>query len=111
MILENEIKLDFKDVLIRPKRSNLTSRSEVDVEREFVFKHSFHKWKGVPIMVANMDTTGTFKMAAAVYQHKLFTCIHKYYTLEEWLSFRDAVSLADDTDESIFDYIAVSSGS
>tara|TARA_Y100000768_G_scaffold205069_1_gene154497 strand:+ start:4930 stop:5991 length:1062 start_codon:yes stop_codon:yes gene_type:complete len=111
MIIENELKLDFKDVLIRPKRSNLTSRSEVNVEREFVFKHSLHKWKGVPIMVANMDTTGTFKMAAAVYQHKLFTCIHKYYTLEEWLSFRDAVSLADDTDESIFDYIAVSSGS
>ena len=111
MIIENEIRLDFKDVLIKPKRSNLTSRSEVNVEREFVFKHSLHKWKGVPIMVANMDTTGTFKMAAAVYQHKLFTCIHKYYSLDEWLSFRDAVSLAGDTDESIFDYIAVSSGS
>ena len=111
MILENEIKLDFKDVLIRPKRSNLISRSEVDVEREFVFKHSLYKWKGVPIMVANMDTTGTFEMASEVYKHKLFTCIHKYYSLEEWLSFRDAVSLADDTDESIFDYIAVSSGS
>ena len=111
MILENEIKLDFKDVLIRPKRSNLTSRSEVDVEREFVFKHSFHKWKGVPIMVANMDTTGTFEMASEVYKHKLFTCIHKYYSLEEWLSFRNAVSLADDADETIFNYIAVSSGS
>ena len=51
MILENEIKLDFKDVLIRPKRSNLTSRLEVDVEREFVFKHSLYKWKGVPIIL------------------------------------------------------------
>ena len=111
MILENEIKLDFKDVLIRPKRSNLTSRSEVNVEREFVFKHSLYKWKGVPIMVANMDTTGTFEMASEVYKHKLFTCIHKYYSLEEWLSFRNAVSLADDADETIFNYIAVSSGS
>ena len=111
MILENEIKLDFKDVLIRPKRSNLTSRSEVDVEREFVFKHSLYKWKGVPIMVANMDTTGTFEMASEVYKHKLFTCIHKYYSLEEWLSFRNAVSLANDADETIFNYIAVSSGS
>ena len=111
MILENEIKLDFKDVLIRPKRSNLISRSEVDVEREFVFKHSLYKWKGVPIMVANMDTTGTFEMASEVYKHKLFTCIHKYYSLEEWLSFRNAVSLADDADETIFNYIAVSSGS
>ena len=111
MIITNEIKLDFKDVLIRPKRSNLTSRSEVNVEREFVFKHSLHKWKGVPIMVSNMDTTGTFKMAASVYKHKLFTCIHKYYSLDEWLSFRDAITIADDTDESIFNYIAVSSGS
>ena len=111
MILENEIKLDFKDVLIRPKRSNLTSRSEVNVEREFVFKHSLHKWKGVPIMVANMDTTGTFEMASEVHKHKLFTCIHKYYTLEEWLSFKNAVSLAEDADETIFNYIAVSSGS
>ena len=63
MYIDNEVKLDFKDVLIRPKRSNLTSRSEVDLEREFTFKHSSVKWKGVPIMISNMDTTGTFEMA------------------------------------------------
>ena len=61
MYIDNEIKLDFKDVLIRPKRSNLESRSDVTLEREFTFKHSPHRWKGVPIMVSNMDTTGTFR--------------------------------------------------
>ena len=110
MYIENELKLDFKDVLIRPKRSNLTSRSEVDVERDFTFKHSSYKWKGVPIMVANMDTTGTFEMAVAVHKHKLFTCIHKYYSLEEWKSFRDLVSITD-VPPSIYENIAISSGS
>ena len=67
MIIENEIKLDFKDVLIRPKRSNLNSRSEVNLNREFKFKHvDNYIWKGVPIMVSNMDTTGTFEMAIEV---------------------------------------------
>ena len=110
MILENEVKLDFKDVLIKPKRSNLCSRSQVDLNREFTFKHSPFKWTGVPIMVANMDCTGTFEMAASVYKHNLFTCIHKYYSLDDWKMFRDAISISD-TPESIFEYIAVSSGS
>jgi len=61
-------------------------------------------------MVANMDTTGTFEMAIAVHKHKLFTCIHKYYSLDEWLTFKDAVSISD-VDESIYQHIAVSSGS
>ena len=53
---------DFKDVLIQPKRSNLSSRSEVDLERTITFLHSKRTWTGIPIMVANMDTTGTFEM-------------------------------------------------
>ena len=39
MRIENEIKLDFKDVLIRPKRSTLNSRNQVDVNRTFRFLH------------------------------------------------------------------------
>jgi len=105
MYIENEVKLDFKDVLIRPKRSSLTSRSEVNVEREFIFKHSSLRWKGVPIMIANMDTTGTFEMAEAVSKHKIFTCIHKYYSLEDWILFSRT------HDKDILNYIAVSSGS
>lgn len=110
MIIEQEIKLDFKDVLIKPKRSNLCSRSEVDLEREFTFKHSPIKWKGIPVMVSNMDTTGTFEMALAVHKHKFITCIHKHYTIEEWKSFRETISL-NKIDPSIYNHVAVSSGS
>jgi len=107
MIIDNEIKLDFKDVLIRPKRSNLSSRSQVDLEREFTFKHGTTiPWKGVPIMIANMDTTGTFPMAMAAYKHNMFTCIHKHISLNDWIEF---LNYANNND--IFNYIAISCGS
>jgi GMP reductase len=52
--IENDIKLDFKDVLIRPKRSTLRSRSQVNLERTYIFKNSGFSWTGIPIMAANM---------------------------------------------------------
>lgn len=110
MRIDNEIKLDFKDVLIKPKRSTLSSRSQVNLEREFTFKHSPLKWNGVPIMAANMDTVGTFQMAISLYKYKMMTAIHKYYSLEDWKTFRDAVAVSE-TNLDIFNYIAVSSGS
>jgi GMP reductase len=110
MRIDNEIKLDFKDVLIKPKRSTLSSRSQVNLERKFTFKHSPLKWKGVPIMAANMDTVGTFQMAISLYKHKMMTAIHKYYSLEDWKTFRDAIAVSE-TNLDIFNYIAVSSGS
>jgi hypothetical protein len=57
MRIENEVKLDFKDVLIRPKRSTLSTRSNVDITREFHFRHTQVEYHGVPIIAANMDTT------------------------------------------------------
>ena len=66
MRIEDEIKLTFDDVLIRPKRSTLISRSEVKLEREFKFRHNKHTWEGIPIFSANMDTTGTFETAKAL---------------------------------------------
>ena len=66
MRIEQDIKLDFKDVLIRPKRSTLTSRSEVDIARSYEFLHSKKKYHGIPIIAANMDTTGTMEMARAL---------------------------------------------
>lgn len=66
MRIEYDVKLDFKDVLIRPKRSILQSRSEVKLEREFRFKHAGTKWSGVPIVAANMDHTGTLAMAVSL---------------------------------------------
>ncbi len=79
MRIEDEIKLDFKDVLIRPKRSTLASRREVDLKRTYKFKHSGTEWTGVPIMAANMDGVGTLEMANALYDHRMFTCLVKKY--------------------------------
>ena len=78
MRIENDIKLDFKDVLIRPKRSVLKSRSEVSLEREFKFKHSDKVWHGIPIIAANMDHTGTLNMARALAEHGLMTALDKF---------------------------------
>jgi len=87
MRIINDVKLDFKDVLILPKRSTLESRSQVELNRTFTFKNSGASWTGVPIMVSNMDTTGTFEMAKKLFEYKMLTCIHKHYTLEEWSKF------------------------
>ncbi|XP_067112355.1 GMP reductase 1 [Osmerus mordax] len=87
--VDADLKLDFKDVLFRPKRSSLKSRSEVDLQRTFTFRNSKQTYNGIPIIAANMDTTGTFEMAqvSARWQHTLFTAIHKHYSVDEWKNF------------------------
>lgn len=87
MRIDNEVKLDFSDVLIRPKRSTLNSRKEVVLERTFKFLHSPRTWTGVPIIAANMDTTGTFEMVRALAKHKMITALHKFYTVPELKEF------------------------
>ena len=87
MRIINEMQLDYDDVLIRPHRSTLTSRSEVNLKREFKFRNSGKTYVGTPIMAANMDTTGTFEMAGVLEHHKMFTCLHKHYDLEELYSY------------------------
>jgi GMP reductase len=104
MRIETELKLGFKDVMIRPKRSTLKSRSQVSLDREYKFLHSSATWLGVPIMGANMDTVGTFEMALALAKENLFTAIHKHYSLKEWAEFMK------NAPENIQNYIAVSSG-
>jgi len=104
MRIENEIKLGFKDVMFRPKRSTLKSRSEVTIEREFTFLHTQKKWSGVPLIAANMDTVGTFEMAEALYKDKIITAIHKHYSVQEWSDF-----LKDKSDD-FYQYIALSTG-
>lgn len=99
MKILDDIKLDFTDVLILPKRSEYSSRSEVSLERTFKFKYSPYTWTGVPIMVSNMDTTGTIEMALEMQKHKVLTCLHKYYTVEDLV------------DKNLdVEYIAVSTG-
>ncbi len=104
MRIETEVKLGFKDVMIRPKRSTLKSRSHVSLEREFKFLHSNTAWTGVPIMAANMDTVGTFEMAKALAEDKLFTAIHKHYSVQEWNDF------LHDLAPEMYNYIAISTG-
>lgn len=86
MKILDDVKLDFIDVLIMPKRSQYSSRSEVSLERTFKFKYSPYTWTGVPIMVSNMDTTGTIEMALELQKHKVLTCLHKHYKPEELLN-------------------------
>ena len=104
MRIENDIKLGFKDVMIRPKRSTLKSRSEVSLTRKFTFLHTQKEWEGIPIMAANMDTVGTFEMASALAKEKLFTAIHKHYSLSDWTTF------LKNADPTIFNHIAISTG-
>ena len=96
MRLEEDIKLDYKDVLIRPKRSTLKSRSEVSLGRRTKFRNYIpdfpdniedYHYDGIPIMAANMDGVGTFEMADKLGEGEIFTCLVKTYTAEELIQY------------------------
>jgi len=93
MHLENDVKLDYKDVLIRPKRSRLTSRKNVSLERNYNWvgakgaRINEYDYTGVPIMAANMDGVGTFDTARALARQSMFTCLVKTYSIEELQQF------------------------
>jgi len=84
MHIHSGFRLDFDDVLIEPKRSNLHSRSSVDIVRTLKFKHAPNTWTGVPIMASNMDGVGTFSMARVLQEHQMMTIIRKGYTFDDW---------------------------
>lgn len=83
MKISQDIKLDFSDVLIKPKRSNISSRSQVDINRIFKFPHSPRELNCVPIMAANMDTTGSIEMNKVLSGFDCITCLHKHYSTEK----------------------------
>ena len=87
MRIYDDIQLDYCDVLLRPKRSTLASRSEVDVEREYTFKWCPNPLKGTGVIAANMATTGTFEIAKEMQKLHLFTALHKHYTAQEIIAF------------------------
>jgi len=99
-----DVKLDFANVLIRPKRSTLKSRSAVSLTRSLTFKHSNLTFTGVPIIAANMDTTGTFEMAEELAKHEMMTAIHKHYTAEQWREWKERRG----GDDSVLPFIAAS---
>ncbi|HEY1886304.1 MAG TPA: IMP dehydrogenase, partial [Roseiarcus sp.] len=87
MRIETDVKLDFKDVLIRPKRSTLNTRSAVDVNRTFRFLHTGSDWQGFPLIAANMDVTGTMAMARALGKHGALTALHKHHPESKLVEF------------------------
>lgn len=84
MKIEEDTKLDFQDVLIRPKRSTLSSRNDVNLIRQLQFKNSNRVWEGIPILTSNMDTIGTFAMYNELVQYKMITCFHKHYEIDDY---------------------------
>lgn len=100
MVIEEDFKLDFSNVLIRPKRSTLKSRKEVDLFRQTKFRNAKgdmdlpREYIGIPIMAANMDGVGTIEIADALAKHNVFTCLVKTYSVNELVSFFDC----DDSD-------------
>src|SRR6056300_1849640 len=99
MRIEEDLKLDYKDVLIRPKRSTLGSRKEVDLNRRYTFRNyepafEHENWRdwhynGIPIMAANMDGVGTFEMADQLATAGIFTCLVKTYSIEQLVEYFD----------------------
>ena len=100
MRIDQDVKLDYKDVLIRPKRSTLKSRKEVSLERSFTFRNYVpdfpdniedEHYRGIPIMAANMDGVGTFAMAQELSKQGIFTCLVKTYSVDELVEFFNGV--------------------
>ena len=98
MRIEDEVKLDYIDVLIIPKRSTLGSRKDVDLETKYLFRNyeapfpdniKTSNYHGIPIMAANMDGVGTFEMANKLAERRLFTCLVKTYSVEELVEYFD----------------------
>ncbi len=92
MHVEYDIKLGFKDVMIRPKRSTLRSRSQVSLERTYRFRNANRSWTGVPVIAANMDTVGTFEAARVMADEHLLTALHKHYSVADWQKFLGSAS-------------------
>lgn len=87
MRIEEDLKLDYSDVLIRPKRSRLSSRSEVELFRDLTFVNSPKTLRCIPIMAANMDTTGTLETARVLAKHGLITVLNKHYSVDQLVDF------------------------
>lgn len=83
MLLSQDVKLDYDDVLIVPQRTTLESRSEVALERSFSFYHSPRVWRGIPIVCSNMVPLTSLSMAVRLSEHKMVTALHKYYSASE----------------------------
>lgn len=104
--IRDSVELDFCDVLFRPKRTTLNSRSEADIIREYKFKYYPKTIKSCGIMAANMATTGTFEMNDVLQKYKAFTCLHKHYKETELRSYMATNYIDDDSEYNSFTFIS-----
>ena len=102
MRIEEEVKLDYSDVLFRPKRSTLKSRKEVDLSRTYKFKHSNREWNGVPIIASNMDGVGELEIAKNLSKYNIITTLTKQHDLKSINSFKEI--------KDIYNYVGISCG-
>ena len=98
MHIEPDIKFDFDDLLIRPKRSNAPSRKDVVLERTFKMLHSGNTLTCIPICASNFDTVGSMEMARALVKQNLLCCLHKFYAPDKLISF----FLSNDSDNTFY---------
>jgi len=87
--IEEELKLDYSDVLFRPKRSTLSSRKDVDLNRTYKFKYSRNEWSGIPIMAANMDGVGELGIADALSADEMITCLTKQHDVKKLSKYKN----------------------
>ena len=93
---------DFKDVLFKPKTTTLNSRNDVQLETTFTFSNNT-KWTGIPIISANMYTTGTFEVHKELAKYKMLTAMHKFFTIDDYKKY--------DNEKNIdYEYCIVSCG-
>lgn len=105
--IEEGLKLDFNNVLIRPKRSTLNTRSDVDLTRTIRFKNciSLKTWDGIPIIASNMDTVGTFEVYSILSKFKIITAFHKFYDVSDFIEYQEKTNMKFNPD-----YFMVSTG-
>jgi len=87
--IEEELKLDYSDVLFRPKRSTLSSRKDVDLNRTYKFKYSKNEWSGIPIMAANMDGVGELGIADELSTNEMITCLTKQHDVKKLSKYKN----------------------
>ena len=93
MRIEEDLKLDYSDVLFRPKRSTLSSRKDVNLKRTYKFKYSNNEWSGIPIMAANMDGVGELEVAKNLAQYGVITCLTKQHDIKKIKQFKNIKSI------------------
>ena len=101
MRIEEDLKLDYSDVLFRPKRSTLSSRKDVDLKRKYIFKYSGNHWSGIPIMAANMDGVGELEIAEKLSEYGMITCLTKQHDVKKINKFKKIKNIYNNISLSI----------